>query len=75
MTTAAALARLRTLLEANDGDVANAFAAVEETAGGLADKAALDALKSAIDDFDFDAALSKLASIEEHCLAAPSLKK
>jgi two-component system, sensor histidine kinase and response regulator len=63
----AALSRLRSLIEANDGEVADAFAAVEDAVGGLIDKAALDSLKSAIDGFDFEAALSRLDGIAEYC--------
>jgi len=69
VSAAAALARLRSLIEANDGDASAAFTTVQDELQGVAGKPALDALKGAIDDFDFDAALSRLDEISAQCLA------
>jgi signal transduction histidine kinase/CheY-like chemotaxis protein/HPt (histidine-containing phosphotransfer) domain-containing protein/HAMP domain-containing protein len=63
----AAVARLRSLIEANDGEAATAFTAVQDELQRVVEKTALIALKGAIDDFDFDAALSRLHEIAEHC--------
>jgi HPt (histidine-containing phosphotransfer) domain-containing protein len=63
----AAAARLRALLEANDGEAADAFAAVENALAGVVEKSRLDALRDAIGDFNFDGALSSLADIMRLC--------
>ena len=59
----AAVARLRVLIEANDGDAANAIPALEAALAGAADPPSLDALKNAIADFDFEGALTALAAV------------
>jgi HPt (histidine-containing phosphotransfer) domain-containing protein len=63
----AALARLRALIEASDGDAADAFAAVEDALGGAVNQQQLDAVRNALGDFDFDKALSALAEIAHRC--------
>jgi HPt (histidine-containing phosphotransfer) domain-containing protein len=55
--------RLQELLEASDGASEEAFSAFTDAAGGVVDKQQLDALGSAISEFDFDSALSKLNEI------------
>ena len=58
-----AIARLRALLETSDGDAAEAFLAVENILAGTLDKSRLDALGTAIGEFDFEGALVKLNEI------------
>jgi PAS domain S-box-containing protein len=58
-----AIARLRALLETSDGDAAEAFLAVENILAGTLDKSRLDALGTAITEFDFEGALVKLNEI------------
>jgi signal transduction histidine kinase/CheY-like chemotaxis protein/HPt (histidine-containing phosphotransfer) domain-containing protein/CHASE3 domain sensor protein len=58
-----ALARLKALIEANDGEATEALQAVEDALAGVVEKPRLDALRDALGDFDFDGALSKLAEI------------
>ena len=55
--------RLRQLLEASDGGATEAFSALADATGGVVDKLQLDALGEAINDFDFESALSKLSEI------------
>jgi len=61
--TSAAIARLRALLESSDADAAEAFLALECTLQGISDKPRLAALGTAISEFDFDAARTKLDEI------------
>jgi PAS domain S-box-containing protein len=61
----AAIARLRTLLEASDGDATETFVALENILRGIADKPRLDALGTAISEFDFESAISKLNEIAQ----------
>ena len=56
----ATIARLRILLESNDGDAVEAFLAVENILAGTIERSVLDALGKTISEFDFDAALLKL---------------
>ena len=58
-----AIARLRALLEASDGDAAEAFLTFENILAGTLDKSRLDALGAAISEFDFEGALVKLNEI------------
>jgi PAS domain S-box-containing protein len=58
-----AIARLRALLETSDGDAAEAFFAVENILAGTLHKSRLDALGTAISEFDFEGALVKLDEI------------
>jgi hypothetical protein len=67
-TTSAAIARLRGLIDANDGDAVDALPAVERAVAGNADRSELDALRDALNDFDFDGARSRLEEIAEHCV-------
>jgi hypothetical protein len=63
----AAIARLRALIEANDGDAEDTFSAVESAVGGAVDKAMIDGLRGALGDFDFDGALSRRVKIDRQC--------
>jgi two-component system, sensor histidine kinase and response regulator len=64
---AATVARLRAMIEANDGDAADAFPEVEEALNAVIDKPQLDALRDALGDFDFEGALSTLAKMTRQC--------
>ena len=72
----AALARLRVLLEASDGGAIDALIAVEDALAGAIDQERMNeqmnALCKAVNDFDFEAALSKLDKITEQYGAAGS---
>lgn len=68
-----AMARLKSLIVACDGEAAAAFAAVEAAVGAVVEKPALDALKAAIDEFDFDAAVARWNEVAEHCSARKSV--
>jgi signal transduction histidine kinase/DNA-binding response OmpR family regulator/HPt (histidine-containing phosphotransfer) domain-containing protein len=63
----AAIARLRALLEASDGDAEESFRSLKDAVAGVVGKRYLDGLSASIDDFDFDAALVKLDEIAERC--------
>jgi HPt (histidine-containing phosphotransfer) domain-containing protein len=67
---AEALARVRSLIEANDGDAAKPLEDVEKAVGSLVDKDVLAALRNALDEFDFDTALSRLDEVAGRLLAA-----
>ena len=69
---AAAIARLRSLLDASDGDSEEAFRSLQDVVAGVVDKAHLDALSASISDFDFEGALLKLDVITEQCCAKAS---
>jgi len=62
-----AIARLRTLLEASDGDAGEAFSDLRDAVAGAVERPRLDALSASINDFDFEAALVKLEEIGEQC--------
>jgi signal transduction histidine kinase/CheY-like chemotaxis protein len=64
---AAAVARLKALLEASDGDAEEAFCTLQEAVRGAVEKPQLAALSASISDFEFDAALLKLDEIAERC--------
>lgn len=64
---AAAIARLRILLEAGDGDADESFQGLQDTVGGAVEKMHLEQLGALITDFDFDAALVKLDEIANRC--------
>ncbi len=66
-TAAAAIARLRTLLEASDGDAEESFRSLQDAVTGTVEKQHLDGLSAFINDFDFDAALLKLDEIANRC--------
>ena len=61
----AAIARLRALLESSDGDAADAFLAVKDNLAGILERSQLNVLSTAINDFDFEAALLRLDEIVE----------
>ena len=63
----AAIAHLRTLLESNDGDAADAFLPVQEAVEGMCDGPRLTVLRAAINQFDFDTALSGLNELAQEC--------
>ncbi len=65
----AAIARLRTLLVSFDGGAAEAFPAVERTLAGTVAKSRLDAVGTAIGEFDFETALAELDKIAEGAYA------
>jgi two-component system, sensor histidine kinase and response regulator len=60
-----AIGRLRVLLESSNGDVAEAFLSVERILAGTAATSRLDALNTAISEFDFETALKTLDAIAE----------
>ncbi len=62
-----AIARLRALLEASDGDTEEAFRSLQDAVAGAVEKTQLDALNASINDFDFEAALVKLDEVAECC--------
>ncbi|GEM_PF-888038 len=64
---AAAVARLRELIAANDGDSGDAVQTVAETLAGVVDSQRLDTLRGAIAKFDFDAAALSLDEIVRQC--------
>jgi HPt (histidine-containing phosphotransfer) domain-containing protein len=59
----AAVSRLKSLLEANDGDAAEAVNAVADILAGHADGQLLAELRAAVDEFDFDGAKAKLSRL------------
>jgi two-component system sensor histidine kinase/response regulator len=59
----AAVVRLRALLQASDGDAGEAFLSVADALAGAAGNPRLDALRAAINEFDFENALLKLDEI------------
>ena len=65
--TAGAIVRLRSLLEASDGDAEESFRSLQEALAGAIEKPYLDGLSASINDFDFDAALVKLDEIAGRC--------
>jgi len=66
----AAMAHLRLLLESSDGDAAEAFLALVSALAGTFDESRLQALSAAIDEFDFDGALSMLDEITKEFVAS-----
>ena len=64
---AAAIGRLRSLLEASDGDAEESFRSLQDAVAGVVEKPYLDGLSASINDFDFDAALLKLDEIAKRC--------
>ena len=63
--TLAAVARLRVLLKTYDADAPEAFSTLAEILKGTVDAARLDALRTAVNGFDFEGALLKLVEIGE----------
>jgi signal transduction histidine kinase/CheY-like chemotaxis protein len=68
-TASAAIARLRSLLDASDGGAEEAFRSLQDVVAGVVYQSDLDALSASISDFDFTAALLKLDGIAEQCCA------
>lgn len=64
---AVAIARLRILLEAGDGDADELFLSLQDAVEGTVEKTHLEGLSASISDFDFDAALVKLDEIANRC--------
>jgi CheY-like chemotaxis protein len=65
MAASAAVNKLKALIEANDGGAAEAYVELEHTLTGVVEKSKLDVLREAIDDFDFDKALTALDDISQ----------
>ena len=61
----AAIAKLKALIEANDGEAVDAFPELEQALAENADRSHLDGLRDALGDFDFEKAASLLAEISE----------
>jgi len=59
------IGRLRFLLERSDGDTSEAFTAVERLLAGTVARSHLDALNTAISEFDFEIALKSLDAVAE----------
>jgi two-component system sensor histidine kinase/response regulator len=64
-----AITRLKALLDASDGDSEEAFGCLQDVVAGVVEKQDLDALSTAVSDFDFEVALVKLDAIAEQCCA------
>jgi len=64
---AGAIARLKVLLEASDGDAEESFRSLQDAVVGVVEKSYLDGLSASINDFDFEAARVKLNEIAERC--------
>jgi two-component system, sensor histidine kinase and response regulator len=62
-TVSAGITHLRALLESSDGDALEAFVALEAVLAGSCDTPRLNALRTSINEFDFEGALFKLADI------------
>jgi CheY-like chemotaxis protein/HPt (histidine-containing phosphotransfer) domain-containing protein len=67
---ATAIARLRSLIEANDSDAADTVQAVTEALSAAIDGERLKSLATSIKEFDFDDALKKLDEIATVCNVA-----
>ena len=63
VAAAGAVGRLRALLENNEGDAGDAVDEVAEALNGHVDADLLATLRTAVAEFDFDGALSRLESI------------
>ncbi len=63
----AAIARLMGLIDANDGEAADAIEEVAAVLAGKVDCSRLDDLRASVDEFDFDAARTKLIRIASDC--------
>jgi HPt (histidine-containing phosphotransfer) domain-containing protein len=64
---ASAIAQLRTLLEASDGDAQEAFQALRDSVGSAVEKSRLDDLNESINNFEFEQALARLDEIAHLC--------
>jgi HPt (histidine-containing phosphotransfer) domain-containing protein len=66
-TAADAIAQLKTMLEASDGDALQSFRGLQDAVSGVVEKQHLDGLSTSINNFDFDSALVKLDEIAKRC--------
>jgi two-component system, sensor histidine kinase and response regulator len=66
-TATTAMKRLKALIEASDGDTADAIHQVAGALAGKVDAARLAVLRGSVDEFDFDGALDKLRQIASEC--------
>jgi len=64
-----AIVHLKTLLESSDGNAGEAFRAVSTAVASVVEKPRLEALRNAIDNFEFETALFQLESISNLCTA------
>jgi signal transduction histidine kinase/DNA-binding response OmpR family regulator len=64
-----AIFRLKTLLESSDANAGEAFPAVSTAMASVVEKRQLEALRNAIDHFEFETALVQLESISNLCTA------
>jgi signal transduction histidine kinase/DNA-binding response OmpR family regulator len=64
-----AIVHLKTLLESSDGNAGEAFGAVSTAVASVVEKPQLEALRNAIDNFEFETALFQLESISNLCTA------
>ena len=64
---AGAIGRLRTLLEARDGEAIESFRGLQDAVAGAVEKTQLEELSTSINNFDFDSALVKLDEIAKGC--------
>src|ERR1700758_2428488 len=64
---AVAITRLKSLLDASDGDAGEAFRSVQDVLAGVVDKTHMDSLRTSISEFNFAAAAVKLDGIAEQC--------
>jgi two-component system, sensor histidine kinase and response regulator len=64
-----AIIRLKTQLESSDANAGEAFRAVSTAVASVVEKPQLEALRNAIDNFEFETALFQLESISNLCTA------
>jgi PAS domain S-box-containing protein len=62
-----AIAGLRILLKASDGDAEESFHSLQDALAGAVEKPRLESLSESINDCDFDQALAKLDEIADRC--------
>jgi len=62
-----AVERLNALIEANDGDAAEAAAALADLLAGTIEDRRIRDLRASIDEFDFDGAKARLDEIAKEC--------
>jgi signal transduction histidine kinase/DNA-binding response OmpR family regulator len=62
-----AILRLKALLESNDGNAGEAFRVVSTAVASVVEKPRLEALRNAIDNFEFETALFQLEHISNLC--------
>ncbi|MGB2668999.1 MAG: response regulator [Candidatus Acidiferrum sp.] len=65
----AAIAELRACLESGDVEALEAFVALERAMAGNCDRLRVNALRAAVDEFDFEGALSRLDEIAKEYIA------